>query len=42
MVSTHILGINDTQNSIQALGNAIEKGAVFECKDEKNNNDDLQ
>jgi len=30
MASTHILGINDHQNSIQALGNAIEKGAMFE------------
>jgi len=30
MASTHILGINAHLNSIQALGNAIEKGAMFE------------
>jgi len=30
MASTHILKRNDHQNSIQALGEAIEKGAMFE------------
>ncbi len=42
IASTHNLGINDSQNSIQALGNAIEKEAVFECKYKSKNNDDLQ
>jgi len=30
MASAHIFVINDHQNSIQALGKAIEKGAMFE------------
>jgi len=30
MSSTHILMINDHRNSIQALGKAVEKGAMFE------------
>jgi len=42
MASTHNLGLNDSQNSSQALGNAGEKEAVFECKDESKNNDNLQ
>jgi len=42
MASTHNLGINDSRNSIQALGNAVEKEAVFECKYKSKNNDDLQ
>jgi len=42
MASTHNLGLNDTQNSIQVLGNAVDKEAVFKCKDESKNNNDLQ
>jgi len=42
MASTHNLGLNDSQNSIQALGIAVEKEAVFECKDESKNNNDYQ
>jgi len=42
MVSNHFLGINDHQNSIQALGNAIEKGAMFEWKDEMIYGNDIQ
>jgi len=30
MASAHIFVINDHQNSIQALGKAVEKGAMFD------------
>jgi len=42
MASTHNLGLNDSQNSIQALGNAIEKETVFEYKYKSKNSNDLQ
>ena len=41
MASTHILKRNDHQNSIvQALGEAVEKGAMFEWQYEMINDND--
>jgi len=42
MASHHIFDINDHQNPIQALGKAIEKGAMFERQYEMINDNAFQ